>query len=366
VLQQTVVTNKITYINSFDSLRALAAIVVVLFHSGLNTFFKGGWLGVDLFFIMSGYLITSILKKEFLLTSRIDVAHFYLNRVIRLFPPLLMCVLIANVIWAYSSMEVEASRGWATMSSLFYFLNFVRPEFSGNLVHLWSLSVEEHFYLFWPLVVPFLFIFKNNKIRNYLLGAIGIIAIIRIIVYTFRNDLIAEVFFIDPYRFTFCRLDSILCGASLSLGVQNNNASPTSSGKKTTLIVLATLITSFALFLTMSLQSSFWHTGGFIFTNLFFTGVVYLAIKCQHHPILNTPLGTWLGKRSYGIYLYHIPVHSFLDQYRIHKSISGFILSVVLVLIVTITIAALSYTFLELPVAKYKTRLKLRLGYSGL
>jgi peptidoglycan/LPS O-acetylase OafA/YrhL len=98
--------HKSQYIESLDSLRGLAVLVVVLFH-GSHGLFAGGWIGVELFFVLSGYLITSLLHREYLTSGNISLSKFYARRALRLLPVLVMGVLIANILWPFTNLP-----GW--------------------------------------------------------------------------------------------------------------------------------------------------------------------------------------------------------------------------------------------------------------
>ena len=183
--------SKIKYIPSFDSLRGLAALFVLLLH-GSYGFFSGGFIGVDLFFVLSGYLITSILYHEYRTTKGISFSKFYIRRAIRLFPPLLICIGLANLLWYFGLAKPVGNEILATVASLFYFSNYISGAFLGNMAHLWSLSVEEHFYLFWPLLMVFFAFKAPDKNRMYFFifililiakGLIGLVAPLTLIFY---------------------------------------------------------------------------------------------------------------------------------------------------------------------------------------
>lgn len=146
-------------IASLDGLRALAAVAVIFFHAGEDTPLSGGFLGVDVFFVLSGYLITSILLRERSFTGRIDTLRFYGRRFVRLMPALVFLlavyVIAAPLMWP--SMSRSEHIGHALVAG-FYLSDYGYalwriPEF---LRHTWSLSVEEHFYLLWPPVLVLL------------------------------------------------------------------------------------------------------------------------------------------------------------------------------------------------------------------
>jgi peptidoglycan/LPS O-acetylase OafA/YrhL len=137
---------------ALDGLRAIAALMVVVFHTEAP-FLQGGYLGVDVFFVLSGFLITSLLRRELAERGRIDVLAFYLRRARRLYPALLFMLagfLAFAALWP--------GRGWEAIVAVLYLSNFARAATGEPLVlgHTWSLAVEEQFYLLWPLLLPLL------------------------------------------------------------------------------------------------------------------------------------------------------------------------------------------------------------------
>jgi peptidoglycan/LPS O-acetylase OafA/YrhL len=132
-------------IPQLDGIRCIAILAVMVFHASYGHF-SGGFLGVDLFFVLSGYLITRLLWEEFQVTSTIHLKLFYAKRALRLLPALIVALALAGLLWPNNDLTAW---GIASTASLFYFANLVRADM-GCLAHTWSLSIEEHFYLLWP------------------------------------------------------------------------------------------------------------------------------------------------------------------------------------------------------------------------
>ena len=149
------------YLPGLDGIRALAVIGVLLYHADL-AWIHGGFLGVDVFFVLSGFLITSLILEEFDRSGRIDFAKFYLGRARRLLPPLVLMLAVVAVAAAFFYRDVASQVRADTIASIFYVNNWWYIlndssyfEFIGRpplLKHLWSLAVEEQFYLVWPAV----------------------------------------------------------------------------------------------------------------------------------------------------------------------------------------------------------------------
>ena len=142
---------------ALDGLRALAILFVVVFHAYPDNF-PGGWIGVEIFFVLSGFLITSILKRELEKTGRVSYPHFYWRRILRLMPAV-ACLYAFELLRAVHSAH-RSEILLATMSSALYFMNWSRafdllPH--DVLGHTWSLSVEEQFYMVWPFILRFIY-----------------------------------------------------------------------------------------------------------------------------------------------------------------------------------------------------------------
>ena len=144
------------YLPQLDGLRGLAIIAVMLFHAGISTF-GGGFIGVDLFFVLSGFLITALLVHEHQMHGSVSLRNFYMRRVLRLLPALLILVLVFCVLSFLSLDSADARSNYVgALIVLFYLSNWARalslhPPYP--LDHTWSLSIEEQFYVLWPVIL---------------------------------------------------------------------------------------------------------------------------------------------------------------------------------------------------------------------
>lgn len=350
------------HLESFDTLRAFAILLVMVFH-GSYGIFRGGFIGVDLFFVLSGYLITSLLHREYLSSADISLSKFYARRALRLFPPLIICVVLSNILWASTEFDPGTDRIVSTLSALFYFTNLLDVKVLGNMVHLWSLSVEEHFYLIWPITVLF-FLFKMSVRRciTFLIVLILVIAVFRVITFYNADRLVYGIFRINPYGFTLCRIDGILLGALLYFIMSDPKINhQIGESKPGDLVVGVILFSSFILFgFTIAISSSYWLSGGFVLTNILCTLTVLIAVRNPNHKLLSSKILGWIGKRSYGIYAYHFPIFMASEGLRVHHSIRNFLGVSLLRFALTIGLAAFSYDFIEQPILKLKQRFEVK------
>jgi peptidoglycan/LPS O-acetylase OafA/YrhL len=325
---------------------------VLLFHASRRL--RGGYLGVDLFFVLSGFLITSILLEEHKRTATIDLRAFWVRRARRLLPALLslMPAVALYARFVAKPMELRALRGdalatlgyvanWrAILGKRSYWEMFAAP---SPLEHTWSLAIEEQFYVVWPLVVlALLGIFRSRGARALFwvsvgLGSLSIVAVLTL--YTGGDTT-------RVYLGTDTRGVAILAGASLACA--ELPAFPARALDASGVIAACVLAWFWA---TLDGKSDFLYRGGFWITEL--CALVLIACALQRAPLVARAL-SWtplrlLGLVSYGVYLWHWPIYVVLTEERVH--LSGVALLGVR-LGVTLGIAALSYRVLEQPIRR--------------
>ena len=357
------IVQKNNHIKSLDGVRGLAVILVFLNHWNLQRF-TGGWIGVDIFFLLSGYLITSLIQLEYRKTGDISFKNFYMRRMLRLYPALIICVIIANILWSFNEPFIggPADRLIATFSSIFYFNNLVVGSVNGNLGHLWSLSVEEHFYILWPLLMYLLFLkMPLKKILISLSVIILLVWIWRIYVYNCNPTPIAiygNKLVINAYLFTFCRIDSILLGALISFYYFKNKSDLFVFSNRINHVVFGILLLLlFIITLTIDNEGVLMKHGFFILTNLVCFSLIIFALNNPDYYLLSNQFIRWFGSRSYGIYLYHFPVFMLIYKLKIidHYRFSFFWLTI-LRLGISMALAEISYRCMETPVLKLKEK----------
>ncbi len=344
------------HLPALDGLRGLALLGVLLFHA--NGALPGGYLGVDLFFVLSGYLITSLLLAEQRETGGIALSAFWVRRARRLFPALLSLMPVVAIYGRYFARteELKTVREQALAALLYvanwqaifeqksYWQLFAAP---SPLEHTWSLSIEEQFYVVWPLLVMVLL---RRFGRRTLLGVSLVLSAL---------SMAAMVRFFDPqnttrvYLGTDTRMAGILLGAALATLLPPSSVitAPRARGLDV-LGGLALLGLGFAWFRLRG-TSAFLYHGGFWLTELGGLSLIACAVAGNRslvgRALAFRPL-TWLGTISYGVYLWHWPVNVFLTPDRMH--LHGFALHV-LRFSLTFAIAIASYRFLELPIRRH-------------
>lgn len=348
-------TARLPYLPALDGLRALAIGAVLLYHADLDSV-PGGFLGVEVFFVISGYLITSLLLSEWQRAGRIDVAAFWLRRARRLLPALyvlLASVLAFTVLFLPEEVaglrnDALAAAGYATNWYLIvqqksYFETVGRPPL---LQHLWSLAVEEQFYLLWP---PLLLLGLRAGRKPLLAGLLlGALASAGLMAAGFQPDT-------DPSRLYYAtdtRAAGLLLGAALACLLPPS--AQRASGLR--LAALADLAGAGALalliywFATINEFQSFLYQGGLLCVALATT----VAIAAVARPragllprLLSAPPLRWLGLRSYSLYLWHWPVFM-VTRAQLDVDLTGLPL-LGLRFAIAALLAELSYRLIETP-----------------
>jgi len=349
------------YKPALDGLRAIAVLSVLAYHFGAN-WAKGGFLGVDMFFVLSGYLITSLLLVEWGRNGRIQFAAFWARRARRLLPALFL-VLIAVAIWARIELPANEWRAirldelWTFLyTANWHFIAAGQSYFSSSpspLRHTWSLAIEEQFYLIWPLVVLGALHLARGK--QWLLTAVcgfGIVGSFVVMQATFTEGADPS----RPYYGTDARASQLLVGALL--GILLLHWTPRARAARLALqwaAVAAAVVIVYA-FVTASDRGVTLYHGGFIAFAVCTAIVVAAMVEETRNPLkagLSLAPMRWIGRVSYGVYLWHWPIAVALSPAR--TDLSGWHLDVLRVA-ATFVIAALSYYLVELPIRQRRFR----------
>jgi peptidoglycan/LPS O-acetylase OafA/YrhL len=344
------------YITSFDGLRAFAVCLVLINH-GSYGFFPGGFLGVDLFFIISGYLITSLLWAEYTKYANISLLNFYARRILRLYPALLISIVLALALWPFTTLAETANKTTASFAAIFYLANVVDENVLGNMHHLWSLSVEEHFYLIWPLFILLVAAKFADKRVTILVVLIAAVSVFRIVAGFHEGDWRYGIWTIDAYSFTLCRIDCILIGALMFFLMQNAKITIVNATTRVDEIILgASLAFVMGCCFLLRWTDTWWLRGGFLVTNAVSALIILGVLKNGFRFLFQNRIMIWMGKRSYGIYVYHVPIYMVMEDFRVAHNHSNLLFISILRIVLTLCVAELSYRFVEKPVLRYKKR----------
>jgi peptidoglycan/LPS O-acetylase OafA/YrhL len=355
----------LSYRPGLDGVRALAVIGVFLYHAWPyadgGPWLPGGFLGVDLFFVLSGFLITSILLIEWEHHRRIDLLRFWARRARRLFPALVVVVLgslVLSAIFARDHLGVTRSD---TISSLFYFNNwhqiaasrnyFVRMGNPSLLQHYWSLAVEEQFYIVWPLVlVPGLIFLGRRWLPIAIAIGIAASATEMWLLYTGPSNPSRVYYGTDTRAFL------------LLMGIELAFLWPYAERVRRSLPLLdllgfAALGITIWLFTSLQDYDPVIYHGGDLAAALCFA--VLIGAVAHPRTLIGKAFGVaplrWIGERSYGMYLWHWPIIVLLTP-------SGWWTGWKIILtqaLLTAGVAALSYRFVEQPIRTQRVQKRL-------
>lgn len=348
-----------------DGLRALAVTAVVLFHADFY-WARGGYLGVDLFFVISGFLITGLIAREVDATGRFDLRNFYWRRARRLLPACWLMIAVVVMVAAWAARDALPRLRSDAVASFFYVSNWEllhsqvsyfeaigRPPL---LLHLWSLAIEEQFYIIWAslafIVLP--------RIGRRALAALAIVLALASIAWTAvlahqmgypaHGDPSRLYFGTDTHGFT------LLLGSALGLlfWPQARAAPPGATTRALGwLFGLLTLGVMLALFAMLGENTPTLYPWGLLGAAVVAAALIVVATRpsLAFGRCLDNPVMRWVGERSYGIYLWHWPIFMLT---RPGIDLRGLDQGEVLVLriVLTLVVAAASYRWLEMPVRR--------------
>ncbi len=344
------------YLPGLDGIRAIAVLSVIVFHLNFG-WASGGLLGVQVFFVLSGYLITDLLVAEFRRTKRIALKQFWIRRARRLLPALLV-VFFVTVGWAtvFDRSQLPALRGdvpagifyvsnwWFVFHHVSYFARFGPP---SPLGHLWSLSIEEQFYLFWPPLVlaAMAWVRRRRTVIILTLAAAAVSAAEMAVLFVPDGDPTRV------YDGTDTRVFALLIGAALALALPRNRSfAPVSANARRLLDAIGggALVGILLIFWWTREEDPFLYEGGMVVL----AALTALLIGVTIHPgsRLRALLGweplRWVGERSYGVYLWHYPVIVLTTPLNAPASV----LRASLQMAATFVLTALSWRYIEQPV----------------
>ena len=328
--------------------------LVYVAHAGWADIVPGGF-GVTIFFFLSGYLITTLLRREYELTGTISFRNFYLRRVYRIFPPLYIVLLIAYVL-AISGIFEHDMRPWAVLSQIlywtnYYFVAFGKTYFVPHTSMYWSLAVEEHFYLVFPVL--FLAAVRYSSFKR----AAMVFAIICIIGLMWRYWLVLGLNATDiyTYRATDSRFDSLLYGCILGVW-QNPVLDP--EWKLSLRIRWVLLCTSLSVFLFSLLYRDevFRETLRYSIQGVALFPLFWLAVRYPEWWVfrwLNIYPVRFFGMISYTFYLSHVTMLGLVSKYLSSQEVTTAVIGFVL----TVAFSTVMFYLVERPIARLRKKL---------
>jgi peptidoglycan/LPS O-acetylase OafA/YrhL len=311
---------RLGYRPALDGVRGLAILAVLAVNS-LLPFFQGGFIGVDVFFVLSGFLITSLLMEEWSSTGTISLKRFYARRALRLLPALFV-LLIACCLYGFffQSREMATATWREALWVLFYFANWMLTfeHEVGSLDHAWSLSVEEQFYLLWPVLLLGLLRLRVKRDRILILLLLAIASS-----FAWRAFLWSRgAHYLRLYYGTDTRADAVLIGCVIGMLFSTGGLRSSAASQRVSAL-LALLGVAFLLGVGMFVthDSPFLYRSGFTLVALAAAGVIIETVGSRTSlatRILSASPLAWVGRISYSLYLWHYPVFHALRTERFH------------------------------------------------
>ena len=349
------------YMPGLDGLRAIAVLAVIAFHEQLG-WAQGGLLGVGVFFTLSGYLITSLLLSQWSKTSGMNLGDFWLRRARRLLPALfVMLAVVTAWITIADRARLSSLRGAVAAAATYwsnwyliaknqsYFARFAPP---APLDHLWSLAVEEQFYLLWPGMLLLALLALRRISRSASPAWLALPTLLLAVISAVEMTALYRPGF-DPtriYEGTDTRAFGLLIGAALAMAWPVRRAADPPRRVRFALDVtgIAGLGVIFVMFWKVSQYSPFAYRGGLVLLSVATAAVV--AIAACPASVVGMALAwrplRWIGVRSYGIYLWHYPVIVLTSPANSREDLPRAAVQVA----VAIGLAALSWRFVEEPI----------------
>ena len=347
-------------ITGLDGIRAIAVIMVLAYHLKL-ALFKSGFLGVTVFFVLSGYLITGILISEVEEEGTIDLKNFWLRRIRRLVPAVMsMAVVIIfvsavvnRIIFTKGCKDFLASvlgfnNWWQIFNKVSYFEAAGVP---SPFTHCWSLAIETQFYLIYPLIL--LGIYKLAKSRGEGRAKRGLLFAGVTLLLALISVILMIVLF-DPqqdasrvYYGTDTRAFSLLFGALLAILWEYRMVPRRFSASVNMVLGSVSFVVLLVMTIAINGSSNFWYRGGQLVGTILTVLVIYTVSgrKTWLSRFLSNPVLKWIGDRSYSIYLWHYPIILLIS-----KGIKASWWITLIELVLSVVLAELSYRFIETPI----------------
>ena len=352
----------IQYIPAIDGLRAIAVIAVMLYHLGVS-WIPGGFLGVDLFFVISGYVITRLLLDSIQERGGLDLRDFYMARIRRLLPPLVFMILVTSIVvglWAPDTSKKFLSDApfslfggmnwWLVFNNQDYFESSGRPPL---LQHTWSLAVEAQFYLLWPLILLLVLKYLGKRVIPAAALTIAAISGITLMLVSFQIDAASSSKVSHVYFGTDTHSIGLFLGAALAVSwiPQNFNLQVTRRAQDfIDGIGVFGFIGILATFALIDESKPTLYRIAFPLAGIFGTAILISIVHpaSRFAPLLRNKVLLWIGERSYAIYLWHWVIFQ-ISRPQVDLDGENWALFLLRILLV-LAMADISLRLVELPI----------------
>jgi peptidoglycan/LPS O-acetylase OafA/YrhL len=352
----------IQYIPAIDGLRAVAVIAVMLYHLGIE-WIPGGFLGVDLFFVISGYVITRLLLDSIQQRGGLDLRDFYMARIRRLLPPLLFMLIVTSIIvglWAPDTTKkfltdapfsiFGGMNWWLVFNQQDYFESSGRPPL---LQHTWSLAVEAQFYLIWPLILLFVLRFFGKKLIPAAALVIAMTSGITLMLVSFQLDASNTSQVSHIYFGTDTHSIGLFLGAALAVSWIPQNFRPEVTRRAQDFIDgigVFGFVGIFGTFLLIDETKPTLYRIAFPLAGIFGTAILISIVHpaSRFAPLLRNRVLLWIGERSYAIYLWHWVIFQ-ITRPQVDLDGDDWALFILRILVV-LALADISLRLVELPI----------------
>ena len=357
-----------THIPAIDGLRALAVIAVVLYHLGID-WIPGGFLGVDLFFVISGYVITRLILDSIESANGLDLKEFYAARVRRLLPGLVILIIVTSVFIAFFAPDairrfitdvpfvLTGTNNWQLVAvNQDYFQAIGRPPL---LQHTWSLAVEFQFYLIWPIILLFIWRRFGKRVVRRVALVIATFSGTALFLFSLQADNATAGQISHIYFGTDTHSLGLFLGSALAVSWIPRNLSPKISQRAQDFIDgigVFGFIGLLCIFLFIDQSNTALYQIAFPLAGLFGCATIISIVHpaSRFSPILSNKLFLWIGQRSYGIYLWHWVVFQIT---RPGADLTGNLLALnVARVLIVLALADISLRAIEIPIRKGKVQ----------
>ncbi|WP_239107229.1 acyltransferase family protein [Corynebacterium sp. FDAARGOS 1242] len=351
---------RLRQVPGLDGLRGLAVVAVVIYHF-FGDLLPGGYLGVDMFFVLSGFLITSLLIREFNVTGRISLTDFWIRRFRRILPAALVVLCLCTAVVSAIGGDLAVGIREQFLGTLFFVNNWTQiatsqTYFAPNEVqvfaHYWSLAVEEQFYLIWPLLMTGVFAVSRRKPTRLPIAVALVLATASALAMAFLfapgDDPTRVYYGTDTHAF------GLLVGALLSFMLTSTSKeagadswASTSKGVLASTVGTLALLAYLAQLVWMGADREFTYRGGLVLTSVLGAAMIWAVVR-ETGPLtwfFGTRVMRWLGQRSFSLYLWHWPIIMILVAVSDAPSWALGILALPL----SFVLAEVTYQFVENP-----------------